>query len=65
MPPKPESTPEERTSLLMTMVDQLADLAHSAAGYRQRCQDAGFSAEAAEQMAVDMHSHLIRKAFEG
>lgn len=48
---------------LLTMVEAVSGLAVAAAGYRAKCQEAGFSAEAAEEMAVDMHSELLRSAF--
>jgi hypothetical protein len=44
-------------------LDQSSFLIEIAAGYRNRALAAGFSAQAAEQMALDFHRSLLTQAF--
>lgn len=49
----------------MEAMEEASKMIEFAAGYREKCEAAGFSSEAATQMAVDLHRGLIRKAFGG
>lgn len=48
---------------LIEMVNNLSHLIEAAAGYRQRCEAAGFSHDAAEEMATELHSAMLRNVF--
>jgi hypothetical protein len=58
--------PAESPSLaegLMEMVDNLSAIVIACGGYRAKCEEAGFSSESAEGMAVALHTHLLITAF--
>jgi len=45
---------------LMVSMTQVLD---ATVGYRTRCDQAGFSSEACEAMAIDLHGHMMAICF--
>ena len=48
---------------LIALIEGLGQMVEAVAGYRKKCEEAGFSPTAAEAMAVEMHRHLLATAF--
>lgn len=48
---------------ILDVMDTISTFLDAAAGHRNKAIESGFSAAAAEHMAVDLHSHLIDAAF--
>jgi hypothetical protein len=46
-------------SALVGLTQSIGPMLEAAAGYRQQCEQAGFSPAAAEQMAVEYHRTLL------
>ena len=49
----------------MEMPSALGGLLDAVDGYRAQCTERGYSPTAAEQMAMELHSHLLRSALGG
>ena len=54
---------ENITNDLIVFIETMGSMIEAVAGYRAKCVASGFSAEAAESMAVCLHEQLIRTAF--
>ncbi len=60
MPEQPTPHPAEA---LIGFIDSIGQLVEAVAGYRKKCEEAGFSPTAAEAMSVELHRHMIAAAF--
>lgn len=58
-----EPTEPNPAEAMLVLADSLGTLLEAAAGYRSKAEAAGFSPTAAEGMAVELHSHMLRAAF--
>jgi hypothetical protein len=55
--------PDSVAAQMLALLDALKQIGETVDGYRQSCIDRGYSPTAAEKMAMDVHSELIRVAF--
>ena len=51
--------PESPTNPWLAMADTMTSLIEACAGYKAKCEAAGFSPTAAEHMALEYHNMLI------
>lgn len=58
-----EQQDESLATVLLQLADSMQHVLEASVGYRQKCVEAGFSAEAAERMAVDYHGALVGAVF--
>jgi len=49
----------------MELLAALGGILDTVDGYRAQCAERGYSPTAAEQMAMELHSHLLRSALGG
>jgi hypothetical protein len=50
---------------LASIMETVAPVAEAVDGYRAQCLERGYSADAAEAMAIELHAQFIRTLFRG
>lgn len=56
----PELTEQERLNLAMQVVEGYTTILLACKSYREQCLAQGFSETAAEVMAMDLHSRMLK-----
>lgn len=51
--------PPDYPDVVMTAMETITQVVDMTAGYRARCEAAGFSPSAAENMAMDFHQYIM------